>query len=653
MFSEDSDNQTPLIRSSSATASTPSLSFPPKHAFQHLQIRGQDETSSYISLDNHQGSKKSNHITQQNHPTFEITHSDDHLHRPIPNMVSIEGGASSLASSIVNLLNTVAGSGMLGLPAAYAGSGYVGGTVMMLLAAFFSANGLQLLSLSADTARTKFIAETSPNDFNRINNANASEESYDNGKTSEYKASFYGVAQAALPEFTILIDFAVAVKCFGVATGYFITVADCMVKAFVFLLNGSDSSALLTTIFLSRHFWVIMALVLVLPISFFKTLDSLKFTSFFSLVLIYSLALGIVCYAQGILDPCPHTDNPLNQFDIADRLYLFDQISNSTSSNPATCHGATENFSTPTKTLSNLPIFVFSFTCHQNIFSIWNELSNRTHYRITKVISTSILSALFLYFVVAIEGYRTFGNNVSGDILLNYPQTIEVTMMRIGIAIMVILSYPLQLDPSRKCVLSLISEIKRVQRKRKEKKKLSEEKRSAREMFTMQMDESSFFTDTSFMDLLSSSDSELYSSMSISSSITGPIDESPHHDFKRDNHYIEEMQLSTKDQEQSNRVENLELNEEYFFYVVTCLFLLGSFCIAMLISDLGLVLAIVGATGSTMVSYILPGAIYIKLHSEQKVWNDKWKGWAYIQLFLGFAIVPTALYFVLFDGASA
>jgi len=46
----------------------------------------------------------------------------------------------------------------------------------------------------------------------------------------------------------------------------------------------------------------------------------------------------------------------------------------------------------------------------------------------------------------------------------------------------------------------------------------------------------------------------------------------------------------------------------------TAAFLAGSLLIALAVDDLGVVMAVVGATGSTAVSYILPGAIYWVLH---------------------------------------
>ena len=87
-------------------------------------------------------------------------------------------------------------------------------------------------------------------------------------------------------------------------------------------------------------------------------------------------------------------------------------------------------------------------------------------------------------------------------------------------------------------------------------------------------------------------------------------------------------------------------SSDLLFHIITCTFLTFSFIIAMSVDNLGKVLGIVGATGSTIVSYILPGAVYIKLHSKP----HSLKAFAYVQLILGCIIVPIALYFVIFKG---
>jgi hypothetical protein len=115
---------------------------------------------------------------------------------PILLQAAMVGSSASALSCIINLTNTVAGTGMLGLPGAYAGSGWFVGTLLLFIASLFSANGLRLLALSAEKV----------------------------GVSKEQPSSFYVIANAALPDFTLAIDLAVAFKCFGVATGYFITV---------------------------------------------------------------------------------------------------------------------------------------------------------------------------------------------------------------------------------------------------------------------------------------------------------------------------------------------------------------------------------------------------------------------------------------------
>jgi hypothetical protein len=94
---------------------------------------------------------------------------------------------STIASGVVNLSNTIVGAGMLGLPGAFGGTGWLSGTILIVLSASFSAHGLVLLSKAACLT----------------------------GRPS----SFYSLALASVPRYTILIDAAVALKCFGVATG--------------------------------------------------------------------------------------------------------------------------------------------------------------------------------------------------------------------------------------------------------------------------------------------------------------------------------------------------------------------------------------------------------------------------------------------------
>jgi hypothetical protein len=94
---------------------------------------------------------------------------------------------ATIASAVINLTNTIIGAGMLGLPGAFGGTGYISGMILIVLSAACAAHGLVLLSkVACLTGRP---------------------------------CSFYSVARASVPRYTVLIDAAVAMNCFGVATG--------------------------------------------------------------------------------------------------------------------------------------------------------------------------------------------------------------------------------------------------------------------------------------------------------------------------------------------------------------------------------------------------------------------------------------------------
>lgn len=79
---------------------------------------------------------------------------------------------------------------------------------------------------------------------------------------------------------------------------------------------------------------------------------------------------------------------------------------------------------------------------------------------------------------------------------------------------------------------------------------------------------------------------------------------------------------------------------EFWLHIgLTVGLLCGSLAVATLVGDLGVVLSVVGATGSTLVSYILPGACYTQLHPERSYERAA----ALVMLGSGCMIAPLAL----------
>ena len=94
------------------------------------------------------------------------------------------------------------------------------------------------------------------------------------------------------------------------------------------------------------------------------------------------------------------------------------------------CIGDKEPYTTIPRTISKLPIFIFSFTCHQSISFILDKIRQRSQTRLTMIVLLSICSTLTLFATIAPEGYFTYGSKVMGYILLKYPLTPKLNILR-------------------------------------------------------------------------------------------------------------------------------------------------------------------------------------------------------------------------------
>ncbi|RMY46242.1 hypothetical protein D0865_09407 [Hortaea werneckii] len=195
------------------------------------------------------------------------------------------------------------------------------------------------------------------------------------------------------------------------------------------------------------------------------------------------------------------------------------------------------------------------------MFSILNEIKNPTHVRTTSVIVASIGTAASVYVLVAITGYLSYGNNVIGNIVAQYAPSVAATIARLAIVIMVGLSYPLQVHPCR-------ASLDAVSRWRPQSSRAASDRSP---------------NDTS------PSRASLLGGNSATHNTTSKLTPSP-----------------------SNRPRPDEMSELRFACLTTLIIIL-SYLVAMTVSSLDKVLAYVGSTGSTSISFILPGLFYYKI----------------------------------------
>ncbi|GAA5857001.1 hypothetical protein JCM9279_007309 [Rhodotorula babjevae] len=226
-------------------------------------------------------------------------------------------------------------------------------------------------------------------------------------------ASFSSLSTLTYPGLARLFDFAVALKCFGVSISYLIVIGALVPK-----VVHSFNPDLTDSVLLDRRLWILASMTLLCPLAFLRRLDSLKLTSYIALCAIGYLIFVVVFYTFVSHEHLP----PSGNFE----LFRFGP-----------------------SFIQSLPVQIFAFTCAQNVFAVYNEVRTNSQARLNLVIGTSIGGAAIIYEILGILGYLTFGAAVGGNIIEMYPRTRLVSFCQVGITILVLFSYPLQLHPAR------------------------------------------------------------------------------------------------------------------------------------------------------------------------------------------------------------
>ncbi|ORX33577.1 transmembrane amino acid transporter protein-domain-containing protein [Kockovaella imperatae] len=424
-------------------------------------------------------------------------------------------GHASILSSVTNLANTVIGAGALAFPSAFAAMGLIPGILSCIYSGCVTSFGLYLLTRCATMVARK------PGDEGR-------------------KPSFTEVARIAFGKgwATRLFDFAIAIKCFGVSISYLIICKTLLPQVTYTFAKAIHHPLPEDSILHSQDFWLVAMMIVIVPLSFLKTLDSLRFTS--------QIALSTVVYLIIVVVGSYALKGPsANRGEVV--LARFGRT-----------------------TLSSLPVQVFAFTDNSHlfqIFPIYCELKDKTQKRLNTVIAVSIGSSALCYEVI---GYLTFGDRVGSNIIAMYPATsIFIAIGRFGIVLLVGFSYPLQLLPCRQCVHGLTS------------------------------------------GLLKSASPDIATA---SSSTTNQ----PEADEDEEELDEDDSLLRKDDDEEEEEERGPGDMSRTKFITITVLIVIVSFLIAAEVDELEVVLGFVGSTGSTILSFILPGFFHFALFRQEK-----------------------------------
>ncbi|EDO18034.1 hypothetical protein Kpol_1045p20 [Vanderwaltozyma polyspora DSM 70294] len=364
-------------------------------------------------------------------------------------------------------------------------------------------------------------------------------------------ASFFTLTQITNPNLSIVFDLAIAIKCFGVGVSYMIVVGDVLPQVLSTFTNHEW--------LLNRNVNItLVMLFIVTPLCFLKNLNSLRYASMLAISSVaYLCALVLIHFIM------PNDETHNFKGDVS--------------------WGLPKNGLNP---LTTLPIYVFAYTCHHNMFSVINEQMDPTYNSVKKIAIISMILAGFLYILIGGAGYLTFGDHITGNIITLYPQNISTTIGRIAIIFLVTLAFPLQCHPARASINHIIHYFKPAQ----------DNKNS---------NPAGFSETTTLMDNQSPPPPAILQQIT-QDPLTIPTEELIEEEYPEQDHPFETIPL-----------------EQSQFTIITIGILVSAYFLAISVTSLARVLAIVGATGSTSISFILPGLFgYQLIGSEYKNFNE-------------------------------
>jgi len=525
-------------------------------------------------------------------------------------IINDPGYNGSLFSSVLTMCTTRFGAGMLTIPYALATVGLGNGIITLVFFGFMSFFTLNLLITCAKVMGGRNV-------------------------------SFFSISSRTYPRLSIIFDLAIGIKCFGVSVSYLVIVGELLPKVTLgFFPNISKDS-----IFLTGLFWITLCMLIVIPLSFQKNLSSLKYASTISLIAVTYISLLVAYFFFKGNKPIKTIDDGYTPSSL---LAL-----NTTDDATIPVRNQIEYFKWSVDFFRVLPIFVFAYTCHQNLFTIFNEMkitsrhsdNRHTKTRLTTVFAISI--ALCVYLTIGITGYLTFGNNTKSNIISMYPPSNKLVLGGQSLmALMVCICYALQCHPARKSFGNVINYIRTMKkhsgyelvndgeespllRNNENNEAIDNTSKDKSPLLFKTKSQPSLTTEPLYIkkrsqEFLNDSSSSLSNSASSSSSILPQLTKEPKIGISKsynDLYYIlrnsKELNNHMIDMPPTVNIHSLQSQSFELSNVmhncITSALLIISYIIACSVNDLGTVLSVVGATGSTTICFILPGLLYYKI----------------------------------------
>ena len=336
---------------------------------------------------------------------------------------------ATLRTSIFNLVSTVVGGGVLSLPFTFSVMGVVFGPLALVASAAMSDFSIYLL-LSMSRRQGDL--------------------------------SYEDVAAKTLGEpARVLLLVLLFLLTFLCAAAYFVLAADLLQPLLTAFVDTSLSNHL------ARFYVMVGFMCVVGPLSFFRQLNALRFTSFLSILSISVLGM-VLFYKLVTATPTHFIIHPSNATNVSASfvdMYGVIMAGSGTGVGSAPIGLRNGTVLKHIKVWPNsfndfmyaLPISTVAYLCHFNVLPTNKELIKPTKKRIQRMIHSTIGICLSLYIVIAFCGYLFSLDLTCGDILNNYKNDDPIISVgRVGLVITLAMSFPLLVLPCRTVLGRLI-----------------------------------------------------------------------------------------------------------------------------------------------------------------------------------------------------
>lgn len=286
--------------------------------------------------------------------------------------------AGSTASSVFNLCASTLGAGVLSLPYAMHQTGLVLGIFAVLMIAVITS--FSLMCLIAASRTTGY-------------------ESYE-----ELSLRLFG------PRMLLACQLCILLFGFGIIIAYVMVIGD-VAEPLLHLLPGWMTR---------RLCMVIVWACLMLPLSFFPSLEKFRFVSFVGVLSILYLTLAVLIhYRESLEEPRP----------------------------PVFLH----RFNWGGNVLVAMSTLMFALTSHIQVPLIYRDMGSPSEVTTNQVIIAAMMLIALMYSAVAAAGYAEFGEGVAPNILTMYDadKALYVRAAFLAVAVSVIVAFPLNVFPCR------------------------------------------------------------------------------------------------------------------------------------------------------------------------------------------------------------